>query len=69
MYASELLKRHVSNRDSMIADSTHYQAAYWRMTEAYDYAQSRYRELEKYVFVGWSGAIYGLSGGPEGLLE
>ena len=51
MYASELLKRHVSNRDSMIADSTHYQAAYWRMTEAYDYAQSRYRELEKYVFV------------------
>ncbi len=50
MYASELLKRHAGNRDSMITDSTHYQAAYWRMKEAYDYAQSRYRELEKYVF-------------------
>ena len=33
----------------MVADSTHYQAAYWRMQEAYDYAQSRYRDLEKYV--------------------
>ena len=51
LYASELLKQHASNRDSMVADSVHYQAAYWRMKEAYDYAQSRYRELEKYVFL------------------
>ena len=50
-YASELLKMHANNRAAMVADSTHYQAAYWRMQEAYDYAQSRYRELEKYVFV------------------
>ena len=51
LYASELLKALARNRDNMIADSTHYQAAYWRMEEAYDYAQSRYRELERYVFV------------------
>ena len=50
-YASELLKMQANNRALMLADSTHYQAAYWRMQEAYDYAQSRYRELEKYVFV------------------
>ena len=50
-YASELLKIHANNRAAMVADSTHYQAAYWRMQEAYDYAQSRYRNLEKYVFV------------------
>ena len=50
-YASELLKMQANNRALMVADSTHYQAAYWRMQEAYDYAQSRYRELEKYVFV------------------
>ena len=50
-YASELLKMHANNRAAMVADSTHYQAAYRRMQEAYDYAQSRYRELEKYVFV------------------
>ncbi len=47
-YASELLKMYADNRDVMVADSSHYQAAYWRMKEAYDYAQSRYRELEKY---------------------
>ena len=49
-YASALLKQHADNRAAVIADSTHYHAAYWRMQEAYDYAQTRYRELEKYVF-------------------
>ncbi len=51
LYASELLKKQAHNRTHIIADSTHYQAAYLRMKEAYDYAQSRYGELEKYVFL------------------
>ena len=51
LYASELLKKQAHNRTHIIADSTHYQAAYLRMKEAYDYAQSRYSELEKYVFL------------------
>ena len=51
LLASELLKQYANNRATMIADSTHYQAAYWRVNEAYNYAQSRYRNLEKYVFV------------------
>ena len=51
LYASEILKTLAGNRARMVADSTHYQAAYWRMEEANNYAQSRYRELEKYVFV------------------
>ena len=50
-YASELLKIHANNREMMVADSTHYQAAYWRMQEAYDYALSRYNDLQRYVFV------------------
>jgi small-conductance mechanosensitive channel len=50
-YASELLKIHANNREMMVADSTHYQAAYWRMQEAYDYALSRYNVLQRYVFV------------------
>ena len=50
-YASELLKQNANNRATMIADSTHYQAAYYRMKEAYDYALTRYRKLETYVFV------------------
>ena len=49
-YASVLLKRYADNRALMIADSTHYQEAYWRVKEAYDYAQTRYDDLEKYVF-------------------
>ena len=49
--ASELLKQQAQNRATIVADSTHYQAAYWRMKEAYDYAQSRYLELEKYIFL------------------
>ena len=49
-YASGILMMCAENRATVIADSTHYQEAYWRMKEAYDYAESRYDELEKYVF-------------------
>ena len=69
MYASELLKRNASNRDSLIADSTHYQAAYWRMKEAYDYAQSRYHELEKYVFVDGQTPFMAFLSDPKGSWE
>ena len=49
-YASELLKLYADNRALVQADSTHYQEAYLRMKETYDYAQSQYQELENYVF-------------------
>ena len=49
-YASELLKMHADNRATVIADSMHYQEAYLRMKEAYDYAETRYIGLERYVF-------------------
>ena len=50
-YASELLKMNASNRATVIADSTHYQEAYLRLKENYDYANSRYDELERYIFI------------------
>ena len=50
-YASELLKMNADNRATVIADSTHYQEAYLRLKENYDYAESRYQELERYVFL------------------
>ena len=50
-YASELLKMNANNRATVIADSTHYQEAFLRLKETYDYAESRYRDLERYVFV------------------
>ena len=50
VYASEILKIYVDNRATVMADSSHYQEAFLRLKEAHDYAQFRYRELEKYVF-------------------
>ncbi len=50
-YASELLKMNADNRATVIADSTHYQEAFLRLKENYDYAESRYRDLERYIFV------------------
>ena len=50
-YASELLKMHAENRATVVDDSTHYQEAYLRLKETYDYAEQRYRDLERYIFV------------------
>ena len=50
LYASELLKMYAVNRDAVVADSTHYRAAFLRTKEAYDYAEAQYTVLDKYVF-------------------
>ena len=50
-FASEILKMNADNRATVIADSTHYQEAYLRLKETNDYAESRYQELERYIFV------------------
>jgi hypothetical protein len=49
--ASKLLKMNADNRAKVIADSTHYQKAYLRIKETRDYAEKRYRDLERYVFI------------------
>ena len=51
LYASELLKMHADYRSTVMTDSMHYQEAYLRLKEAYDYAEARYVDLEKYVFI------------------
>ena len=50
-YASEILKMNADNRAKVIADSIHYQEAYLRLKETNDYAEARYRALERYIFV------------------
>ena len=50
-FASELLKMNADNRATVIADSLHYQEAFLRLKENYDYAELRYRDLERYIFV------------------
>lgn len=63
-YASELLKIYAKNRDMVILDSTHYQATYLRMKEAYDYAELRYRDLERYVFFDGQTSMLSILGDP-----
>ena len=50
-FASEILKMNANNRATVIADSIHYEEAFLRLKETYDYAESRYRDLERYIFV------------------
>ena len=50
-FVSEILKMNADNRATLIADSMHYQEAYLRLKENYDYAETRYRALERYIFV------------------
>ncbi|MBO7629221.1 MAG: hypothetical protein J6S87_04665, partial [Bacteroidales bacterium] len=50
IYASELLKMFAKNRNTVVADSTHYKSAFLRTEEAYNYAEALYAELDKYVF-------------------
>ena len=49
-YAGELLKIYAENRATVLADSLHYQEAYLRLKESYDYAASRYRLLQQEIF-------------------
>ena len=50
-YASELLKLSAQNKTRVIRDSTHYQRAYLRLKESYDYSQKRYEQLQERIFV------------------
>ncbi|MBR5063594.1 MAG: hypothetical protein IKX05_02635, partial [Bacteroidales bacterium] len=49
-YAGELLRIYAENRATVLADSLHYQEAYLRLKESYDYATSRYRLLQEEIF-------------------
>ncbi len=50
-YATELLKLSAHNKSRVIQDSTHYQRAFLRLKESYDYSQDRYQQLQERIFV------------------
>ena len=50
-YAAELLKMSAAQKRRIVADSTHYQRAFLRLKESYDYAQQRYKQLQNRIFV------------------
>lgn len=50
-YATTLLKMYSSAKSHVISDNKHYEAANQRLKESYDYAQKRYRQIQKNIFV------------------
>lgn len=50
-YASGLLSAYRSMRENIVTDSSNYDATKIRLEEAYNYAQSRYRSVQKKIFV------------------
>ena len=64
LYASQLLKINAEHRDMVVADRIHYQEAYLRMKEAYDYAEERYVEMGKYVFAEGQTSMLELMSNP-----
>ncbi len=50
VYATKLLKMYSRIKQHVIADSEHYQDASDRLKESYDYAQDRYKVLQKRMF-------------------
>ena len=50
-YAGELLKIYAENKSIVMADSLHYQEAFLRLKESYEYALIRYNILKQEIFV------------------
>lgn len=51
-YATTILKMYSAAKDRIIEDSEHYEDADARLKESYDYAQKRYKLLQKKIFMG-----------------
>jgi len=49
--ATDLMKLYVDNLATVMTDSTQYEEVWGHLQEIYGYAQYRYGELEKYIFV------------------
>ena len=50
-YSTELLKMYADSRAIIMTDSIHYQEAYLRLKESYDYAQRYYQVLQRRIFI------------------
>lgn len=50
-YARNLLKMYIEQREVIIDDNQHYQEMNQRLTETYDYAQERYKSIQKKIFI------------------
>ena len=56
-YAKNLLAMYKKNRDKVAEDNRHYTETNERLKENYDYAQGRYKELQRSMFKGQDGYL------------
>ena len=54
-YAATLLKMYQDSKDRIIKDNEHYQDASQRLKESYDYAQDRYKVIQRRMFIKGTG--------------
>ena len=64
-YASEILRLYVESKNTIVADSTHYQEAYLRLKESYDYAKNRYNLLQREIFSDGQAAVWDIFARPQ----
>ena len=50
-YATSILKMYSSTKDHIVTDNEHYTNANLRLKESYDYAQERYKVIQKKIFI------------------
>ena len=55
-YAATLLKMYQESKERIIKDNEHYQDASQRLKESYDYAQERYKVIQRRMFIKGTGA-------------
>ena len=57
-YAATLLKMYQESKERIIKDNEHYQDASQRLKESYDYAQDRYKVIQRRMFIKGTGSYF-----------
>lgn len=59
-YAEGLLEMYQSSRESIVSDSVNYDATWRQLQEAYNYAQDRYIDVQKKIFIDGQTGYYSI---------
>jgi small-conductance mechanosensitive channel len=57
-YAEALLALYQEGKDMILTDSQHYESASARLRESYDYAQERYKVIQRRMFIKGTGSYF-----------
>ena len=59
-YAEDLLNMYERSRESIVSDSVNYDATWRQLQEAYNYAQDRYNDVQKKIFIDGQTGYYSI---------